>query len=81
MEHNRDLMYVARSSVGGAVYHEREIETLHQILSAVETLHHLSVCTEIIDVNTFSVITPFKKVYQILRGDRLKPFQFICSKN
>lgn len=80
MEHNRDLMYVARASAGH-VSEEREIECLHRILSTVETTAQLCTCTEIIDLTLFSVITLPGQVREILRSHHLKPFQFVSNKN
>lgn len=81
MEHNRDLLYVARTAAGSALPGEYEIEYLHRMLSTVETMGRLCTCSEIIDLTLFSVITAPHLVKSVLRQHELKPFQFICNKN
>lgn len=73
-------MYVARASAG-RVSEEREIECLHRILSTVETTAQLCICTEIIDLTLFAVISAPHQVRDVLRNRNLKPFQFINNKN
>lgn len=74
-------MYVARTEANKPGMNELEVEHLHKMLSGVETTLQLCICTEIIDLSVFTIMTSRKLVRDILRNSELKPFQFICNKN
>ncbi len=78
MEFNRDLLYVHKND---SVPSTAELENLHKILFNIETLHKLSGCVEIIDFNKLKIIKKIHLVEQILRQQKLKPFQFVNNLN
>jgi hypothetical protein len=81
MAHSRDFLYLRRAATVTAQWQEAEIEQLHELLYRVERVDCLSTCSEIIDLNRFSVIRKQYLVVQVLRQPSLKPFQFVCCNN
>jgi hypothetical protein len=58
-----------------------EVEKLNQILFHVEAIENLCLANEIIDINNYKILSKPEKIEKVISNNRLKPFQFIHTKN
>lgn len=77
---NRDLIVLSKNISNDEREMQLEVEKLNQMLFHVEVIENLCVANEIIDINNYKIVTKPKKIEKII-SKRLKPFQFIHTKN
>lgn len=77
----RDLLVLTKKDVLNQQELEHEIELLNDLFYLVENSDALCIANEVIDINRNKVISKVKKIDQILRESKLKPFVFISNKN
>ena len=78
---NRDLLVLSKNVSTNQKEMELVIERLNQLLFHVESIENLCLVNEIIDINSYKIITKPKKVEKIISSNKLKRFQFIHNKN
>ena len=78
---NRDLLVLSKNISTDAREMQLEIEKLNQILFHVEAIENLCLANEIIDINNYKILRELKKIEKVISIKRLKPFQFIHTKN
>lgn len=78
---NRDLLVLCRKISFDKKQMELEIEKLNQLLFHVESLENFCIANEIIDINSYKVITTPAKIEKLIIRRKLNPFQFINNKN
>lgn len=78
---NRDLLVLSKNISRNERELQLEVEKLNQILFHVEAIQNLCVANEIIDINIYKILRKPKKIEKVISNNRLKPFQFIHTKN
>ncbi len=78
---NRDLLVLSKNISTDQREMQLEIEKLNQILFHAEAIENLCIANEIIDINNYKIVRKPKKIEKIISNKRLKPFQFIHTKN
>lgn len=80
MENNRDLLIVSKYANLNKDALQEEVEMLIHMLYGVESINHISIASEIYDLNSYRTIRKPKKIAAILQSKE-KPFVFIGNKN
>ncbi len=78
---NRDLLVLSKNISTDEREMQLEVEKLNQILFHAEAIENLCIANEIIDINNYKIVRKPKKIEKIISNKRLKPFQFIHTKN
>ncbi len=78
---NRDLLVLSKNISTDEIEMKLEIEKLNQMLLHAEVIENLCMVNEIIDINNYKIVRKPKKIEKIISNKRLKPFQFIHTKN
>lgn len=78
---NRDLLVLSKNISTDEREMQLEVEKLNQILFHVEAIENLCLANEIIDINNYKILREPKKIEKVISSKRLKPFQFIHTKN
>ena len=78
---NRDLLVLSKNISKDEREMQLEVEKLNQILFHVEAIENLCLANEIIDINNYKILRESKKIEKVISNKRLKPFQFIHTKN
>ncbi|CAA9536776.1 MAG: hypothetical protein AVDCRST_MAG96-3971 [uncultured Segetibacter sp.] len=78
---NRDLLVLSRNLSKDEREMQLEVEKLNQMLFHVEAIQNLCIANEIIDINNYRIVRKAKKIEKIISNNKLKPFQFIHTKN
>ena len=78
---NRDLLVLSKNISTDAREMQLEVEKLNQILFHVEAIENLCLANEVIDINNYEIVRKPGKIEKIISNNRLKPFQFIHTKN
>lgn len=78
---SRDLLVLSKNISTDEREMQIEVEKLNQMLVHVEAIEKLCVANEIIDINNYKIIRKLKKIEKIISNKKLKPFQFIHTKN
>lgn len=78
---NRDLLVLSKNIAKDERELQLEVEKLNQILFHVEAIENLCLANEIIDINNYKILREPKKIKKVISNNRLKPFQFIHTKN
>ncbi len=78
---NRDLLVLSKKAAVDKQQMELEVEMLNQILFHVESISNFCIVNEIIDINTYKIITNPAKMEKMVKKNQLKAFQFINNKN
>ncbi|MDB5191240.1 MAG: hypothetical protein JWQ96_803 [Segetibacter sp.] len=78
---NRDLLVLSKNMFPDPTELEHEVQRLNEMLFTVESLQQFCISNEIIDVNQYKVIRKRHVIEQIIRENKLKPFQFLFNKN
>jgi hypothetical protein len=78
---NRDLLVLSKNISKDEREMQLEVEKLNQILFHVEAIENLCLANEIIDINNYKILREAKKIEKVISNKRLKPFQFIHTKN
>lgn len=78
---NRDLLVLTKriSMKPGELKHE--IERIVELLRHVENMDAYCAAIEVIDLNRYRIIQKNCLVMRVLRGNKQKPFVFICNRN
>ncbi|HEX8460154.1 MAG TPA: hypothetical protein VF623_01940 [Segetibacter sp.] len=78
---NRDILVLSKNLAVNEAEMEVEVEKLHKILVAAESLQNYCIVNEIIDINKYRIINNPVKIERIIRQNKIKPFTFISNKN
>ena len=78
---NRDLLVLSKNISTNERELQLEVEKLNQILFHVEAIENLCLANEIIDINNYKILRKPNKIEKVFSNNRLKPFQFIHTKN
>ena len=78
---NRDLLVLSKNISKDEREMQLEVEKLNQILFHVEAIENLCLANEIIDINNYKIVRKPEKIEKLISNNRLKPFQFIHTKN
>lgn len=78
---NRDLLVLSKKAALDKKQMELEVEKLNELLFYVESIKNFCVVNEIIDINSYRIISNPAKIDKIISQKKLKPFQFINNKN
>ncbi|HLL44268.1 MAG TPA: hypothetical protein VK369_14060 [Segetibacter sp.] len=78
---NRDLLVLSKNISTDEREMQLEVEKLNQILFQVEAIENLCLANEVIDINNYKILRKPKKIEKVISNNRLKPFQFIHTKN
>lgn len=78
---NRDLLVLSKNILTDAREMQLEVEKLNQILFHVEAIENLCLANEIIDINIYKILRKPEKIEKVISNNRLRPFQFIHTKN
>ena len=78
---NRDLLVLSKNISTDEREMQLEVEKLNQILFQVEAIENLCLANEVIDINNYKILSKPKKIEKVISNNRLKPFQFIHTKN
>ena len=78
---NRDLLVLSKNISKDEREMQLEVEKLNQILFHVEAIENLCLANEIIDINNYKILRKPNKIEKVISNNRLKPFQFIHTKN
>ena len=78
---NRDLLVLSKNISKDEREMQLEVEKLNQILFHVEAIENLCLANEIIDINNYKIVRKPEKKEKLISNNRLKPFQFIHTKN
>jgi len=78
---NRDLLVLSKNISTNERELQLEVEKLNQILFHVEAIENLCLANEIIDINNYKILRKPNKIEKVISNNRLKPFQFIHTKN
>jgi hypothetical protein len=78
---NRDLLVLSKNISTNERDLQLEVEKLNQILFHVEAIENLCLANEIIDINNYKILRKPNKIEKVISNNRLKPFQFIHTKN
>ncbi|HTM91796.1 MAG TPA: hypothetical protein VL095_05230 [Flavisolibacter sp.] len=77
--YDRDLLLLYKADVFNEDLLQREVENLHQILLKVERSDIFCLAHELVTRN--KITQKAKSILRATRNLRLKPFQFLISKN
>lgn len=78
---NRDLLVLSKKASSNKEEMELEVEKLHKLLLKCEAIENFCIVNEIIDINSYKIISSPFKIEKLVLRDKLKPFQFINNKN
>ena len=78
---NRDLLVLSKNISTDEREMQLEVERLNQILFHVEAIKNLCLANEVIDINNYKILRKPEKIEKVISNNRLKPFQFIHTKN
>lgn len=78
---NRDLLVLLKDEFRNEQAIENELEKLNEILHITETIDNYCIAYEVIDLVKYKIYHQRKKIIQVINQEKLKPFQFICTKN
>lgn len=78
---NRDLLVLSKNISTDEREMQLEVERLNQILFHVEAIENLCLANEVIDINNYKILRKPNKIEKVISNNRLKPFQFIHTKN
>lgn len=78
---NRDLLVLFKEELMNPQAIEHEVEMLHELLYCVEKMDNLIVAHEIINLNSYKILSDKKIIRETLRQSELKPFVFLNNKN
>ena len=78
---NRDLLVLSKNISTDEREMQLEVERLNQILFQVEAIENLCLANEVIDINNYKILRKPEKIEKVISNNRLKPFQFIHTKN
>jgi len=78
---NRDLLVLTKDVSIDKVQMERQVEQLHKILIAVESMQNFCTVNEIIDFNRYKIIDNPARIERMISQNKIKPFVFISNKN
>ena len=78
---NRDLLVLSKNISTDEREMQLEVEKLNQILFQVEAIENLCLANEVIDINNYKILRKPEKIEKVISNNRLKPFQFIHTKN
>jgi hypothetical protein len=78
---NRDLLVLSKNISTDEREMQLEVERLNQILFHVEAIENLCLANEVIDINNYKILRKPEKIEKVISNNRLKPFQFIHTKN
>ena len=78
---NRDLLVLSKNISTDERELQLEVEKLNKILLHVEAIENLCLANEIIDINNYKILRKPNKIEKVICNNRLKPFQFIHTKN
>jgi len=78
---NRDLLILFNQELMTPQAMEHEVEQLHELLCAVESIENLIVAHEIIDINRYKIINKALPLRSFFRQVASKPFVFLNCKN
>jgi hypothetical protein len=77
----RDLLVLFKQELMTPQSIEHEVEKLHEMLYAVESVENFIAAHEIFDLNKYKIITRSNQLRAIIRKRELKPFIFLNCKN
>jgi len=78
---NRDLLVLTKDVSIDRVQMERQVEQLHKILIAAESMQNFCTVNEIIDFNRYKIIDNPASIARMISQNKIKPFVFISNKN
>ena len=78
---NRDLLVLFKEELMNPQAIEHEVELLHELLYAVESIENFVTAHEIYDLNKYKIITKPNQLRSIIRQRALRPFIFLNCKN
>ena len=78
---NRDLLVLFKEELMSPQSIEHEVEMLHELLYAVESIENLVIAHEVINLNRYKIQNQFNIIRNTLRKKELRPFIFLNNKN
>ncbi|HXB44515.1 MAG TPA: hypothetical protein VNV85_10680 [Puia sp.] len=78
---DRDLLVLVKDEYMNEKFIENELERLNEMLFHYETIEKFCAVHEIFDLNKYKIIDRPRPMQQLIRQNRLRPFQFVCNKN
>jgi hypothetical protein len=78
---NRDLLVLFKQELMTPQAMEHEVSLLHDLLYTVERVENVSRAHEIIDLNSYKLITKQLTIRKHLRAGKEKAFVFLNNKN
>jgi len=60
---------------------EHEVEMLHRLLYSIERIENIIIAHEVIDLNSYKIISKAPQLRKLIRRRELKPFVFLNCKN
>lgn len=78
---NRDLLVLVKDDRMNEQEIENEVEKINKMLFHVESLEHICLAHEVIDMNSYKIIEKPHLVRKVLELPSEKAFQFIFNKN
>ena len=78
---NRDLLVLFKQELMTPQAMEHEVSLLHDLLYSVERLENVGKAHELIDLNSYKIISKQVLIKKYLRAGKEKPFVFLNNKN
>lgn len=78
---NRDLLVLFKQGLLTPHAMDREVNQLHEMLYDAEKTDNLSLCYEVIDVNTYKTDRTYGSIVRYLRSQKETPFVFLNCLN
>jgi hypothetical protein len=78
---NRDLLVLFKQELMTPQAMEHEVSMLHDLLYHVERLDNVGRAHELIDLNSYKIISKQTLIKNYLRMGKEKPFVFLNNKN
>lgn len=77
---NRDLLVLFKEETNPQAI-QNEVDQLHELLYCIETVAHLALAHEVININKRRISSRFSELFNVLNCPELKPFVFLNNKN
>jgi len=78
---NRDLLVLFNQEIMTPQAIEHEVEMLHRLLYSIERIENIIIAHEVIDLNSYKIISKAPQLRKLIRRRELKPFVFLNCKN